>query len=102
MGLETRQRGGVYYYRKERIGGRVRSVYVASGELAVALCALDRETREGASADEGPDPYAADLAARVEAFCDEVTAALRSHMEASGYRRHRRGEWRKRRAREQA
>ena len=33
MGLEDRN-GRLYYYRKERVGDRVRSVYMGSGELA--------------------------------------------------------------------
>ncbi|MGH9943932.1 MAG: hypothetical protein ACRD9R_16425 [Pyrinomonadaceae bacterium] len=48
MGWETRK-GREYYYRKERDGGRVRSVYVGRGVVAgliARLDALDRDERE--------------------------------------------------------
>jgi hypothetical protein len=40
MGWENRN-GKSYYYRKERKGGRVRSVYVGSGETARLIAQLD-------------------------------------------------------------
>jgi hypothetical protein len=40
MGWEKRG-GRQYYYRKERDGGRVRSVYVGSGETARLIAQLD-------------------------------------------------------------
>ena len=48
MAWEERS-GRRYYYRKERVGGRVRSVYVGGGETAGLLAqldAMDRERRE--------------------------------------------------------
>jgi hypothetical protein len=41
MGWETRERGGSYYYTKERQGSRVRSVYVGSGETARLISRLE-------------------------------------------------------------
>ncbi len=49
MGWETRGSKS-YYYRKERSGGRVRSVYVGSGETARLIAQLDdlqTDEREG-------------------------------------------------------
>ena len=40
MGLETRK-GRTYYYRKERHGSRVRSVYVGASQFAAGLALLD-------------------------------------------------------------
>jgi hypothetical protein len=45
MGFETRA-GRPYYYRKERRGRRVRSVYVGGGEGAELLAALDAVQQE--------------------------------------------------------
>jgi len=45
MGWETRG-GRSYYYRKERSGGRVRSVYVGGGQIAVFRAMLDKESRD--------------------------------------------------------
>jgi hypothetical protein len=49
MGWETRG-GRAYYYRKERDGSRVRSVYVGGGETARLIAQLDAmkgDEREG-------------------------------------------------------
>jgi hypothetical protein len=49
MGWETRN-GRSYYYRKEREGSRVRSVYVGGGETASLIAQLDAlqsDEREG-------------------------------------------------------
>jgi hypothetical protein len=40
MGWEKRS-GKLYYYRKERVAGRVRSVYLGSGERAIAASLED-------------------------------------------------------------
>jgi hypothetical protein len=46
MALETR-RNRSYYYRKERQGSKVRSVYIGSGETARLMSLLDESrTRE--------------------------------------------------------
>lgn len=98
MGLENRERGGPYYYRKEWIGGRCWSVYVASGDLAraydaaAALARNEAKSRNEISIEEAE---VSRLVAQIEAYCDDVTAIMRAHLEQNGYRRHKRGEWRK-------
>lgn len=98
MGLERRGSSGVYYYNKVREGKKVRSEYVACGELAV----LSAEFREGVRAE-----LAEELAVEREAlvrkwsrpelhgYYHEVTSWLTGAMAAQGYRRHNRGEWRR-------
>lgn len=100
MGLETRERGGVYYYRKRRIGGRVVSEYVGGGDLACIANAraeiaksrqnadrkLQREEREGAAA---TDKTLAALSGVIDTL---VSATL----VMQGYHKHK-GEWRCRR-----
>ena len=44
MGWEDRN-GRSYYYRKERTGGRVRSVYVGNSQMAHGLVMLDEMGR---------------------------------------------------------
>ncbi len=99
MGVETRRGRGGYYYRKVWVGGRCRSVYVGSGLVARLSERLDRERREAAPVPR-VDPTALALLSQAEAYCDAVTATMRAHLEGSGYRRHKRGEWRRRRGRD--
>ncbi len=101
MAWETRPRGGRYYTRSHKVGGRVVREYVGVGllaELAAALDAAERRERAAEAARWRGE------AARFAAL-DEATAALdglaealaSAAMVAHGYRRHNRGEWRKRR-----
>ena len=91
MSWETRSGRGRYYTRSRKVAGRVRREYVGSGllaELAAAEDALHREARERLEALDAP------LLA-----LDALTGALyRAALVAAGYRQHKRGEWRKRRA----
>ena len=45
MALETRRKRS-YYYRKERRGASVRSIYVGAGELARLMARLDESRTE--------------------------------------------------------
>ena len=45
MGWEPRERGGPYYTRSRREGGRVAREYVGSGEIAEALAQADETIR---------------------------------------------------------
>ena len=100
MGLERRG-GGSYYYRKVRRDGRVVSEYLGGG-LPACLeawgAAIEREKNlarrvaweaSRARLDEGE--------AEAIAMFDAVEAVAREALEAAGYRRRKRGEWRKRR-----
>ncbi|SIN69812.1 hypothetical protein SAMN05444166_0208 [Singulisphaera sp. GP187] len=93
----------VYYYRSVRVGSRVRSVYKGGGEIGelfAEISEVNRTTRRKLRE--------ADLL-DVEHFQDEqrelgfdsfhrrVENLARAALEAAGYRRHKRSEWRKRR-----
>jgi len=94
---------GRYYTRSKKVNGRVVKEYVGSGlvaELAARMDALDRQARN-AERDAGH-------AARAEvefldASLNELNALAdlmaRAALVAVGYRQHKRGEWRKTRAR---
>jgi len=96
VGLETRK-GRLYYYRKERSGGRIRSVYAGAGEFGRALSLLD-----GLGRAEAEERRETDRAARAKreaadrAFDEltrEVEAVAAGHLVALGYHSHKR-QWR--------
>lgn len=100
MGWERRG-GQLYCYQADRVGGRVVKRYVGQGppaELAEALRELVRQQREDARIAEEARRKAIDAldapVSRLDAIADLVAEAA---LLAAGYRRHNRGEWRKRR-----
>jgi hypothetical protein len=108
MGWERRS-GHTYYYRKEWVSGRCVSTYCGRGKVATLFAALDdldRERRQQEAMERkiirseftelaATPPELTMLLAEARA---EVTRAL----EAAGYHQHKRGDWRKRRAKEKA
>src|SRR5262245_11761298 len=97
---------GPYYYRSVRVNGQPRREYVGAGkiaELAAQLDALEREERElkqAAEREARADAEAIDELVRdFNAAADDLACAA---LLASGCRQHNRGEWRKRRDRDQA
>ena len=100
MGLETRERGGVYYYRKRRIGDKVISEYMGSGDLAFLAGIYDERERAEREAKRqqlrqlrteatNTDRMLAELAGIVDTF---VSASLI----VEGYHQHK-GQWRRKR-----
>ncbi len=100
MGWENRN-GRRVYYRKKRIGRRVVSEYVGSGEAASMLAILDEHERDKAElkrrawrktieSDAGIESLMRDAGHIVKTLTDATLAA-------NGYRRHK-GQWRKRRS----
>jgi hypothetical protein len=90
-----------YYYRTKRVNGRVVRQYVGAGrvaELAAELDAVEREKRRLDALDlrqQKADMAALD--ADLDTLCKLTDLAARAALLAAGYRRHHRGEWRKRR-----
>ncbi len=101
MAWERRKRGGLYYTRSRKEGGRMVREYVGAGilgELAARMDAEDRQRREEEAAIRREErEYLDALSAPVEEFCDAAEVIARAALIASGYLRHNRGEWRKRR-----
>ena len=98
---ERRERGGLYYTRSRKEGGRVVREYVGGGVLGELAARLDAEVRrrrdeERASRREERERLEA-LAAPLEELCEAAEVIARAALLASGYHRHNRGEWRKRR-----
>src|SRR4051794_1834006 len=100
MGWETRARGGRYYYRKRRVGGRVVSEHVCRrvAPFAAIIDEDDRQLRAARRRVVLDELEAIDGdAAESREWYDLVEAVARVAIEAAGYHRHDRGRWRKRR-----
>jgi hypothetical protein len=99
MPWETRG-GRSYYYRKERRGGRVFSVYEGGGlggQLAEARETAEREKRAQSRAELRREMARQDaIDAQVEASWKVAERAARALLEAAGFHRHKR-QWRLRR-----
>jgi hypothetical protein len=99
MGWEYRN-GSRYYYRKERSGPRVRSVYVGRGEIAELSAELDdmeqvqKETRFRKERRERETFKSLD--ASIDSLVALTSTLTDAVLIASGFHQHRR-EWRKRR-----
>jgi hypothetical protein len=99
MGWESR--GGTrYYYRKERNGAHVRSVYVGKGEIAgleATLLAMQQEERRvqksKLAAEKAP---LQEFDANLDAISGVTTDFVQAVMISAGFHEHRR-QWRKRR-----
>jgi hypothetical protein len=92
LAWETR-RDRTYYYRKQRIGARVRSIYVGTRESARAMADQDAATRSTARA-RRQDEDAGD--AVMDALEHDIAALLSCTLLAEGYHTHK-GTWRLRR-----
>jgi hypothetical protein len=103
MAWEKRERGGSYYTRSRKVNGRVVREYVGGGvlgELAAQIDAEERLRREvEAAAWREERERLEEFAGLVEELCDEVETIARATLLAAGYRRHKRGGWRRQRDR---
>jgi hypothetical protein len=101
MGWEKRDRGGLYYTRSKKVGGRVIREYVGGGTLGHLTAlqdAQERRRREGEAALCKEEREKLDaLVAPVEDLCEAAEILYRAALLAAGYRRHQRGEWRRKR-----
>jgi hypothetical protein len=97
MALEQRN-GSLYYYRSERVGGRVRKVYLGSGSLAELWAEAERVERERCEADREREHAELErlesLAAPVLEIDEAADILTRTHLIAAGCHRHK-GEWRR-------
>jgi hypothetical protein len=101
MGWEKRERGGLYYTRSRKVDGRAVREYVGGGILghtAALQDAQERKRREDEAAlwKKERDRLEA-LVAAVEQLCEATEILYRAALLSAGYRRHQRGEWRRKR-----
>ncbi len=99
MAMEERN-GRTYYYRKTRVGGRVRSVYAGSGDLATLWALMDAEKREERQAErearKAEEDREREEERTVSDWFDGIEAAADAAMFAAGFHRHK-AQWRRRR-----
>jgi hypothetical protein len=98
---ERRERGGPYYTRSRKEGGRVVREYVGGGVLGEIAALEDeyerRRHQEEAAFWKEERERLEELATPIEEMCEVAEILARAALLAAGYRRHNRGEWRKRR-----
>jgi hypothetical protein len=100
---EGRERGGLYYTRSRKQGGRVVRKYVGGGVLGKIAALEDEYERKRREEDvafwKKERQRLEELAAPVDELCEAAEILARAALVAAGYRRHNRGEWRKSRER---
>ena len=104
MSWEERKRGGRYYTRSHREGGRIVREYVGTGPLAEIEARQDeaqrrRREKEARAWREEREQLEA-LYGKTGELHELAELLTRAAFLAAGYRRHKRGEWRKPRERE--
>ncbi len=101
MAWEKRERGGSYYTRSRKVNGRVVREYVGGGvlgELAARMDAEERRRREDdAAAWREERERLEGLAGLLDGCCEDVETVTRAALIAAGFRRNKRGEWKRRR-----
>jgi hypothetical protein len=102
MAWEERGRGGRYYYRSVRDGGRVRKEYLGTGKIAEILARSDelirRQRAEELDRERAEVERLDTLAAPVVALDEAASVLVRAELVAAGYHKYK-GEWRLRRGR---
>ena len=99
MGWEKRERGGLYYTRSRKVNGRVVREYVGTGPLAKLAAQMDalkrcqRQKEAHALREECKRIEA--LQTSLEELYEAAEVLTRATLLVAGYRRHNRGEWRR-------
>lgn len=98
---EHRARGGLYYTRSRKEGGRVIREYMGTGPLAEISAEMDRierlEREEEAEARRAERERLDALEGPIEELCEAAEILAHAALVAAGYRQHKRGEWRRKR-----
>ena len=98
---ERRERGGFYYTRSHKEDGRVVREYIGGGVLGEIAALEDeykrRQREEEAASEKVERERLEDIMAPVEELSEAAEVLARAVLTVAGYRRHNRGEWRKRR-----
>jgi hypothetical protein len=98
---ERRERGGLYYTRSRKEDSKVVREYVGGGVLGEIAALEDeyerRRRQEKAALWKEERQRLDDLTAPVEELCEAAEVLAHAALVAAGFRRHNRGEWRKRR-----
>ena len=100
---ERRERGGLYYTRSRKEGGRVVREYIGGGVLGEIAALQDeyerRRREEGFALWKEERQRLEDLMVPLDELCEAAEVLAHAALVVAGYRRHNRGEWRKSRGR---
>lgn len=100
---EQRERGGLYYTRSKKVNGKVVREYVGGGILGELAAQMDAEDRrqheEEAAAWREERERLEELAGLADELWEDVETIAQAILIAAGFRRHKRGEWRRQRER---
>ena len=88
---------GRYYTRSRKVNGRVVREYVGTGEAAERVAQQDAIAWQEREARRAVRGELAALDAPLDELAELTELLARAALAAAGYRRHHRGEWRKRR-----
>jgi hypothetical protein len=95
---------GRYYTRSRKVNGRVVREYVGGGEFGTLVAQLDALDREERDLEREAARAARDELARLDEPLKELNELadrlVHAALLVAGYRQHKRGEWRKKRGRE--
>jgi hypothetical protein len=101
MAWETRKGKGRYYTRSRRIDGRIVREYLGKDEMAHISALIDEEARLERQEERQCLRIEREATDAVDDLLrqmfNEVDLTVRLSLEATGYHRHKRSEWRKRR-----
>ena len=92
-----------YYYRAQKVNGRVVREYVGSGRLAELAAELDQIERQQRMLEHADMKIERDNLDAIDATLEELNNVAnllaRAALLAAGFHQHKRGEWRKQRVR---
>lgn len=97
MGWKWR-RNRPYYYQSRRVGRRVVSDYIGTGEVAVLAARIDQLDQERRTQERIDRNRFADFDTQYRAVDALISGAIAGVLTAAGYHQHKR-QWRKRRER---
>lgn len=99
MAWETRGNNS-YFYQKERIGGKVKSVYVGSGEVTVLIDQCEKLRRHEKNIERADKKHRKDLSDKIDEQLNELSELNKCLVDAlflaNGFHQHKR-QWRKKR-----
>jgi hypothetical protein len=100
MSWDKKSNFGPYYYRSQRVGSRVRKIYVGRGPEAEATAKKDEQRRAQRASEQASRKEAEAALREVEQALDDLegftNALVEATLTSNGYHFHR-GSWRKRR-----
>jgi hypothetical protein len=103
MAWETRKGRGRYYCRSKRVNGKVVREYLGKGWSALSVAELDdvlrAKRRAAVAARREVNGELQKVDADLLAICKSVDLVAKAALLAAGYHQHHRGEWRRKRER---